>query len=122
MIAPIRHLIGSTRYSLQGAAVLVREMAARIEIGVYVIALGILGIIGAELRHWIIMTVLFLIVLTAEALNTAIEVIVDRISPERSDFARDAKDLGSAGVFFAVIAAAVYLVAAILETFGVIHF
>jgi len=122
MLAPIRHLIGSTRYSLQGVGVLVREMAARIEIGVYVIALIILAIVGAELRHWIIITVLFLILLAMEALNTAIEVIVDRISPERSDFARDAKDLGSAGVFFTVIAAGVYLVAAIMETLGAIHF
>lgn len=122
MLAPFRHLIGSTQYSLQGIGVLVREMAARIEIGAFVIALAILAVVGAEVRHWIIVIVMFMILLAVEALNTAIEVIVDKISPERSDFARDAKDLGSAGVFFTVIATATYLTAAVLGTMGVIAF
>jgi diacylglycerol kinase (ATP) len=115
-------MVGSTRYSLQGIGVLVREMAARIEIGAFVLALAVLAIISAPLRHWIIVIMMFLILLAVEALNTAIEVIVDKISPERSDFARDAKDLGSAGVFFTVIATAVYWGAAVLDTLGVIAF
>lgn len=122
MLGPFRHLVGSTRYSLQGVGVLVREMAARIEIGAFVIALGVLAVIGAELRHWIIVTVMFLILLAVEALNTAIEEIVNRISPERSDFARDTKDLGSAGVFFTVLATATYLFAAVMGTLGIINF
>lgn len=122
MLAPFRHMVGSTRYSLQGIGVLVREMAARIEIGAFVLALAVLAIISAPLRHWIIVIMMFLILLAVEALNTAIEVIVDKISPERSDFARDAKDLGSAGVFFTVIATAVYWGAAVLDTLGVIAF
>ena len=122
MLGPFRHLIGSTRYSLQGVGVLVREMAARIEIGAFVIALGILAVVGAEFRHWIIITVMFLILLAVEALNTAIEEIVNQVSPERSDFARDAKDLGSAAVFFTVMATATYLLAAVLGTLGVITF
>ena len=122
MLAPIRHLIGSTRYSLQGVQVLVREMAARIEIGAYFIALGLLALFGAELRHWIVITVLFLILLAVEALNTAIEAVVDRVSPERSDFARDAKDLGSAGVFLVVLATKCYLIAAILSSLGFFNF
>lgn len=122
MLAPFRHLIGSTQYSLQGIGVLIREMAARIEIGAFFIALGILALVGADLRHWIMVTVLFLILLTVEALNTAIEAIVDRVAPERCDFARDAKDLGSAGVFLTVLATATYLIAAILGAWGVINF
>jgi len=122
MLAPIRHLMGSTRYSLQGIAVLMREMAARIEVGMLAIVLGFLAIIGAELRHWISLICLFLILIAVEALNTAIEAIVDRISPERSDFARDAKDLGSAGVFLTVLAIAIYLLAVILGASNIIEF
>ncbi|MCL4150355.1 UNVERIFIED_CONTAM: hypothetical protein GTU68_021893 [Idotea baltica] len=103
-------------------AVLLREMAARIEVGAFVIALIILVLIGAPLHHWIMLSVLFLIVMAAEALNTAIEVIVDRISPEHSDFARDAKDLGSAGVFCSVLAAGLFLCAACLSAAGLISF
>jgi len=122
MLAPLRHMIGSTRYSLQGVGVLIRQMAARIEIAAFLIALGILAVAGAELRHWIVVSVLFLILLAVEALNTAIEVIVDKISPERSDFARDSKDLGSAAVFLTILATATYLIAAVLGTVGVIAF
>ena len=49
--------------------------------------------------------------LAVEALNTAIETIVDEISPHRSEFARRAKDLGSAAVFFMLTAAGLYLLA-----------
>lgn len=48
-------------------------------------------------------------VLAAEAFNTALETIIDEISPHRSEFARRAKDLGSAAVFFLLVAAGLYL-------------
>jgi len=99
-----------------------REMAARIEFGMLVIVLGILALVGADLRHWIILTSLFLILIAVEALNTAIEAIVDRLSPERSDFARDAKDLASAGVFLTVLAIGVYFFAVLLGASGAIEF
>lgn len=40
-----------------------------------------------------------LMVLSAELLNSAIEAVVDRISPEHSEMAERAKDMGSAAVF-----------------------
>lgn len=36
-----------------------------------------------------------LVLIAVEALNTAIEVLVDHLSPGWSQFAKDAKDLGS---------------------------
>lgn len=44
-----------------------------------------------------------LLVMCAELLNSAIEQIVDRISPEYAEFAGRAKDMGSAAVFLAMI-------------------
>ncbi len=44
-----------------------------------------------------------LLVLLVELLNSAIEAIVDRISPERNELARRAKDCGSAAVMMALI-------------------
>ena len=119
---PLRHLIGSTRYSLQGLGVLVREMAARIEIGAFICVLLVLALIGAPIAHWIVLSVLFLILLAVEALNTAIEAIVDRVSPERSNFARDVKDLGSAAVFCVVCGIGLYFGAVCLGAAGIITF
>ena len=44
-----------------------------------------------------------LLVLTAELLNSAIEAVVDRASPERHPLAGRAKDMGSAAVFMALL-------------------
>ncbi len=44
-----------------------------------------------------------LLVLSAELLNSAIEQVVDRISPEYALFAGRAKDMGSAAVFLTMI-------------------
>ena len=42
-------------------------------------------------------------VLVVELLNTGIERAIDRISFERHDLSRDAKDMGSAAVFLSII-------------------
>ena len=55
--------------------------------------------------------------MSVEALNTAIERIVDRESPEISEFAKVTKDLGSTAVFFLLTAAGVFL-AAVTADFG----
>ncbi len=46
-----------------------------------------------------------LAVLTVELLNTAVEVVVDRISADRHELSGLAKDLGSAAVFMALLLA-----------------
>ena len=45
-----------------------------------------------------------LLVLSAELLNSAIEAIVDKASPEFHELAGRAKDMGSAAVFLAIVA------------------
>ena len=45
------------------------------------------------------MAILFLLMMAFEAINTAIEEIVDRVSPEISQMGKHAKDLGSFAVF-----------------------
>jgi len=51
--------------------------------------------------EWLALIVAIGLVLCAEALNTAIERMVDRIEPQRHPAARDAKDLAAAGVLIA---------------------
>jgi diacylglycerol kinase (ATP) len=92
------HILDATRYSLAGLRRLWRETAARLECaGAAVVAIGFL-LRGAEVWHWLLAAALFALVLAIEALNTAIEVLTDRLSPEWSEMARDAKDLGSLAV------------------------
>lgn len=92
------HVLDAARYSLAGLRRLWRETASRLEFaGAGVVAIGF-ALRGAEVWHWLVAAALFALVLAVEALNTAIEVLTDRLSPEWSEMARDAKDLGSLAV------------------------
>ncbi|WP_296018895.1 diacylglycerol kinase [uncultured Agrobacterium sp.] len=99
-----RHLIAATRYSFQGLTRLWGEAAFRHEVMAFGAGLIFLTIIGAPLVHALIFIVLMLLLFCVEALNTAIEEIVDRVSPEFSSAARNAKDLGSFAVFCLLLA------------------
>jgi len=48
-----------------------------------------------------------ILILIVEILNSAIEAVVDKASPEKHDLAKRAKDMGSAAVLFSLINAAV---------------
>lgn len=54
------------------------------------------------------------LILAAELLNTGIERVVDYVSPARCDQARDAKDMGSAGVALTAIAVGVAWIVALV--------
>jgi diacylglycerol kinase len=51
--------------------------------------------------EWLVLVVTITLVLTAEALNTALERTVDIVKASRHPIARDAKDLAAAGVLIA---------------------
>ena len=92
------HIIDAAGYSAAGLRVLFGETAARLELGAAVlIGLAFLWR-GAEPWHWLVAVGLLALVLVVETLNTAIEVLVDHVSPGWSKAAKDAKDLGSAAV------------------------
>ena len=92
------------------------EIAARLEVYSLIWALGIYFIIGTPLHLIVLSAVLFFIMFSVEALNTAIEVIVDRISPEISETGKNAKDLGSLAVFCLIIVNLGFFAYAILQT------
>lgn len=102
------HVIDATGYSIAGLRRLWQETAARLECaGAGIIALAFLWR-GAELWHWLVAGGLLVLILAVEALNTAIEVLTDRLSPGWSQMAKDAKDLGSLAVGLVVLMACVF--------------
>ncbi|MND52863.1 Diacylglycerol kinase [compost metagenome] len=94
-----RHLKAAFGYSLNGALRLLRETAFRHEIIAGVAIFAAFAAVGARLADYVMMAIVMLGLFAAEALNTAIEEIIDRISPEWSETGRHAKDLGSFAVF-----------------------
>ena len=107
------HVIAAFGYSLAGLRCLWKEVAFRLELlgG----ALGLTILIVAGTSRLLLFVLLFLALLVIEALNTAVEMIVDKISPEWSEFGKKTKDVGSAAVFLMIIANGVYFSATLFE-------
>jgi diacylglycerol kinase (ATP) len=95
-------------YAWRGIVVLVRTQGnARIHL-VATAAVGVAGLIfRVSAGEWAILALAAGLVWAAEALNTAIEVLADRVTTERDERIGRAKDLAAGGVLFAAIAAAI---------------
>ncbi len=112
------HLLAAGRYSLAGIRDLAKEAAVRHEVLAFAAGLVVLIMCDARFSDYLVLSILFLILMSIEALNTSIEHIVDFLSPDKSEFARAAKDLGSLAVFLNLCAGGAYLLAVLARTFG----
>ena len=94
--------------ALRGLAhLLCRERNARIHAvaTVLVIALGVA--LRIDTGGWCWLVAAMAMVWTAEALNTAIERLADRVTLERDPLIQQAKDLAAGAVLMAAVAAAI---------------
>lgn len=57
--------------------------------------------------EWLVQTLIISFILSAEALNTAVEKLADFVEPKHNKSIGRIKDMGAAGVFIGVIAAIV---------------
>ncbi len=103
------HLIAAATYSGAGLRRLLRESAFRQELVIGVLVLAGLALWGVPWPKILGFSIFLLLLTAVEALNTAIEVLVDHLSPEWSEFARDAKDLGSLAVGATLLGGALFL-------------
>lgn len=100
----LAHVLAATRYSLYGAQRLWREAAFRHELLAFAILAAVFAVSAAPLWAYLGASVLLLITVAVESLNTAIEEITDHISPGYSEMAKHAKDMGSFAVCCLVLA------------------
>ena len=103
------HIIDAAQFSAGGFARLWRETAFRLELLAGALCLIGLVWLGATLFQLVAFGVLALVLLAVEALNTAIEEIVDHVSPQWSEMGKYAKDCGSAAVALLLAAMALLL-------------
>ena len=103
----LRRLISALGYSRDGLlAAWKNEAAFREEILLAAIAIPLaiyLGKTGGE-RALLIGSII--VILIVEILNSAVEAVVDKASPEKHELAKRAKDMGSAAVLLSLINAA----------------
>lgn len=94
----VAHFLAAAGYSAGGLRRLTRESAFRQEMLGLIAVPVLLALLGATLLHYLVFLGLALLVVALEAMNTAIECLVDHLTQDWAEFARDAKDLGSLAV------------------------
>lgn len=100
----IVRIIRAFGYSARGLkAAYVSETAFRQEVLLCVILIPLGLWLGGNGVERVLLIGSLLIVLLVELLNSAVEVIIDRISKERHELSGRAKDIGSAAVFVALL-------------------
>ena len=104
----IRRLMNAFGYSLQGfGAAFKHEDAFRQEVFLAIVLIPLALYLGENRVEQALMIASVLLVLIVELLNSAIEAAVDHTSIERHPLAKQAKDIGSAAVFIALLIVAV---------------
>ena len=94
-------------HAFRGIVLFLREAHGRIHATVTV-AIFLMGIwLGVSATDWALLVICITLVLAAEAINTAVERVVDLVSPQWHPLARDAKDLAACGVLITAIGAVV---------------
>jgi diacylglycerol kinase (ATP) len=101
----------SFKYAFQGIVIAIREQQSlkfQVIGGAFVIAMGFyLGLISAD---WIAIVGMTGLVIGLEMMNTAVEELVDMVTPERKPQAGKVKDIAAGAVLIASMAATIVLI------------
>lgn len=102
------NLLASFRFAFEGIAYAFRtQRNFKVHSGV-MLAVVIVGFaVGLSLEQWAILALVSGLVFQAELMNTALEAVVDHVSPEFHALAKVAKDCAAGAVFLTALCAVV---------------
>ena len=110
------HFFKAFSYSMAGIGSTFKlEMAFRMELAAFVVLVPLAVFLPISLVFKALVLGSMFLVLVTELLNSALEWIVDYISTDHHLYAKRAKDMGSAAVFFALVNAGVMWGLAVLD-------
>ena len=99
-----KKLWNSTKWSLAGFRYAFNnELSFKLEFLLFMLLTPIAIFLAADVNQLFFLLSSCYTVLIVELINTAIEVIVDRIGLEHNELSKHAKDVGSAAVFLSII-------------------
>ena len=103
-----KKLINSFKYAIEG---FVSSFKTERNMKIHVLAMVIVIVLGFYLKinliEWCFIALAIALVIGAELFNTAIETIVDMVSPEKNPKAKLAKDISAAAVLALAVGAVV---------------
>lgn len=102
-----KKLINSFKYAIEG---FISSFRTERNMKIHILAMIIVVILSIYMKisliEWCIVTLAISLVIGAELFNTAIETIIDMISPERNPNAKLVKDISAAAVLVLALGAA----------------
>jgi len=101
------NLFKNASYAIEGLFTLLKEKAFLLELSFIIPLLTLLFFLNLTPTQKSIMAMSLFIILITEALNTAVEYVVDLVTNEWHEFAKKAKDTASAAVFLSLVQAAI---------------
>ena len=103
-----KKIVNSFKYAIEG---IISSFKTERNIKIHISAMIIVIICGILLKldkiEWCIIIIAIVTVISAELFNTAIETVVDMISPEKNEKAKLAKDIAAGGVLVIAIGSAI---------------
>ena len=104
----VASLILSFRYAFAGVRYFLwTQRNAKIHSAIGLAAIGAGVALGIDRYEWLALLVTITIVIAAEGVNTALEAVVDLVSPEYHTLAKIAKDVGAGTVLITAIASVI---------------
>ena len=101
-------LLRSFGFALEGISYLIRtQRSAQIQIAIGAVVLAFAAWLRITALEWAVLAIAIALVLSLEALNTAIELTVTLASPQRHPLAKAAKDVAAGMVLIAAIGSVV---------------
>jgi len=103
-----KKLINSFKYAIEG---FISSFKTERNMKIHILAMVLVVLLGIYLKlgiiEWCFITFAIALVIGAELFNTAIETIVDMVSPEKNPKAKLAKDISAAAVLAFAIGATI---------------
>jgi len=104
----VRSRIHSMQFAFNGLKILWREQHnARVHLIATIAVVLVAVLLKISAIQWVMLLLLIAMVWIAEALNSAVEYLCDRITTEQDPLIGKAKDVAAAGVLIAAIIAAI---------------
>ena len=115
---PKYNFFKNTSYALKGLIDLIKnETSFKIELIVTIILIPVIIFIDTNLTNKAILFITLMGMILAEAINSAIERVVDLVTLEHHDMAGRAKDVGSAIVFLSIFIFVITWTIILIDTF-----
>jgi diacylglycerol kinase len=108
MLRFFQQRFSSFGYAFRGLAILFStQIHAWIHLSAALIVVGVGLYFDLPSGKWVVLTLCIIIVIAAEAFNTAIEYLTDLVSPDYHPLAGKVKDLAAAAVLLCALGAAI---------------